>query len=136
MFSTISYHKIKILIVKHKHFYVVKILFKSESVTNHRSEIKPLHCILFLFKDDFVVPIPICPIRNTTKKIDGINSYTVDTYYDLIGSYKFCTNSSKQKPGDLLPPIDPDNNSCFPFDRRSAFSRCKNNCNRGKNMNT
>ena len=83
-------------------------------------------------QDDFVVPIQICPVRNTTIKVDGINSYTVDTLYNLIESYNFCTNSNLQKPDDLLPPIDPDDDSCFVFDRRSVFSKCQNNCNRGR----
>ena len=56
----------------------------------------------------------------------------MDSYYDLIKSYRFCTNSNQQKPGDLLPPIDPDDDSCKNFEKRSAFSRCKNNCNRGE----
>merc|ERR1712131_12288 len=80
-----------------------------------------------LNRDDFIVPVNICPVRNITTKINGINSYTVDKIDDLLESYLYCTNNETQQADDLLPPLDPDK-SCKFFKKRSAFSRCKNNC--------
>ena len=81
---------------------------------------------------DFVVPINRCPVRNITTKIDGINSFTAENTDDLLFSFLFCPNEDMKKSGDLLPPLDPSIPECFTFGRGSAFSRCKNNCNRGK----
>ena len=84
-----------------------------------------------LNQDDFVVPINICPIRNITTKINGINNYIIDDLNDLLVSYSFCPNPNLENPGDLAPPLDPSINSCTEL-KSSSFSRCKNNCNRGK----
>ena len=89
-------------------------------------------CIL-LSQDDFVFPINICPIRNITTKIEGINSYTSEDLSNLLDSYNLCTDSSAQQPGDKFPPLNPDLNCDF-FFRRSSFSRCKNNCIRGMHL--
>ena len=82
-------------------------------------------CILFS-NEDIIFPINRCPIRNITTKIDGINSYTADDLQELIESYNYCTVPGA--PGDLLPTLDPGDNSCSAVNRRSAFSQCKNNC--------
>ena len=84
-----------------------------------------------LKQDDFVFPVNICPIRNITTKINGINSYTADDFNDLLKSYSLCSRPDLQEPGDQFPPLDPNDDSCSFFDRRSSFSRCKNNCIRG-----
>ena len=83
-----------------------------------------------LNRDDFIFPVNICPIRNITTKINGINSFTVDKIDDLLKSYLYCTNNAEQQQDDLLPPLDP-YESCEFLQKRSAFSRCENNCIRG-----
>ena len=88
-------------------------------------------CVLFS-NTEVVYPINRCPIRNITTKIDGLNSYNASSDSDLIQSYEYCTNEALQYPGDLLPPLDPSINDCNFFERRSAFSTCKNNCLGGK----
>ena len=89
-------------------------------------------CILFS-NTEIVYPINRCPIRNITTKIEGINSYSEADTALLIESYQYCTNDALKQPEDLLSPLDPNDNSCNFFDRRSAFSQCKNNC-RGSKM--
>ena len=84
-------------------------------------------------QDDIVIPINVCPIRNITTKIDGINSFTANNVDELLESYSFCSSTDANFEG-LLPPLDP-NENCFFTSRRSSFSRCKNNCNRGNKPN-
>ena len=84
-----------------------------------------------LNQDDFVFPVNICPIRNITTKRNGINSFTSEFLYEVLQSYSLCADEAAQSVGDLFPPINPDLTCSF-FDRRSAFSRCRNNCVRGK----
>ena len=84
-----------------------------------------------LKQDDFVFPVNICPIRNITTKINGINSYTAENLNGLLESYSLCSRPDLEEPGDKFPPLDPSDDSCSFFEKGSPFSTCKNNCIRG-----
>ena len=74
-------------------------------------------------------PTFVCPLRNITTKIDGINSFNSSILTNLL-SIGLCQDA--QQPNEVLPPVNPDNSGCTSSQRRVPFSRCKNNCLGGK----
>merc|ERR1712079_991940 len=90
---------------------------------------------------EFLFPVFRCPIRNITRKIDGINSF----YYKDLAKEQYgglCVAES-QDPSDFTSELDPDREcDWFIFDpvtsegfsqRFSSLQSCKNNC-RGVNF--
>ena len=84
----------------------------------------------FLEEEEFLFPVFRCPIRNITRKIDGINSFY---YKDLITQQDdlgFCVAKGedfKNSSAVLDPDLD-----CDYYDRSSFLAPCKNNCRGGK----
>ena len=81
-------------------------------------------------------PVFTCPIWNITTKHPGtdINSYATNNLTSLLNVYGgYCQDPTQMKPGDLLPPLNPDISNCFR--KINPFSQCKNNCRGGSQIN-
>ena len=72
--------------------------------------------------DTFLDPVSRCPIWEITTKINGINSYNSSDTRLIFGGH--CVNAV----GVLDPSL-----TCRLIQRRTAFSKCKNNCRGGRN---
>ena len=76
-------------------------------------------CILQTFDAEFIIPNFLCPIRNITRKINGINSFEYsDTIVDGMGG--MCLGSDDK--------LDPSITKCEISKRIPPLVRCKNNC--------
>ena len=76
-----------------------------------------------------------CPIWNITTKHPGtdINSYATNNLTSLLNVYGgYCQDPTQMRPGDLLPPLNPDISNCFR--KINPFSQCKNNCRGGSKI--
>jgi len=83
----------------------------------------------FLEYQGFLVQGPIyrCPVRNITRKIDGINSFTPSDFIKQINGIGFCVEEG-QDPDNLTSDLDPDRECNF-FERTFfAIEPCKDNC--------
>ena len=83
----------------------------------------------FLEEEEFLFPVFRCPIRNITRKIDGINSFF---YKDLItqqDDFGFCVAKGEDSENSSAI-LDPDRD-CDYWERFSFLAPCKNNCRGG-----
>ena len=75
-----------------------------------------------LNEEDFLDPVPRCPIWPvTTKAVDGINKYNSSDTRLIIGGY--CEGENGE--------LDPEENGCSLDERVTPFSLCKNDCKGG-----
>ena len=89
----------------------------------------------FIEDQEFQIPVFRCPIRNITRKIDGINSFKSEDFLRYRGladvTRRLCVANDQDK-NDPTAELDPEIEYCFPGIQ--AFAQCKNNCKGGKDM--
>ena len=90
---------------------------------------------------NFIVPVWRCPVRNITRKINGINSFTSDDIR-LGATYCIDVNAADEACKDLpdgekcdFRLLNPDIQDCNPYFRVPALSTCKADCPGGNQEN-
>ena len=106
--------EIKISFLKAKHIYKV-VLFPALKKKKYSE------CIL-LVEDCYLFSVFSCPVRDTSEKIDGINSFNTND--------ELCFSET------VYDTLDPTVTNCQDSDKRLPFYECKNNCPGGEKLYT